>query len=360
MNQKYKIVFTGGHHTSALVVARACKEKGYDVVWFGHRHSMWGDVSDSAEYLDVTAAKIEFHNLVAGKGYRTYNPYKLLRVPLGFFHAWHLLKKMKPDCIVSSGGYLAVPTVIIGYILGIPSLTHEQTVTTGWAAKIVEVFAKKIAVSWPESLKYHNPKKTTLTGLPLRPEIIKIKSGKKNENKKPVLYITGGKQGSHRINQEIFKIIPKLEKTFKIIHQTGTSTVVKDFEQSKKFHSDSYESFGYSSEKAILALTSSDMIICRSGAHMCYEIGYLGKKAILIPLAYASHNEQKENALVLQEAGLATIIEENDLSEKTIFQAINEIIGKSVQPLNLPEDATKSMVHLIEQICKDHVSQSTY
>src|SRR3989304_6333470 len=78
-------------------------------------------------------------------------PAIMLRLPLGFVHALYLLLKLRPAGIVSFGGYLAVPTVICGWLLGIPSITHEQTIVAGYANKILSHFVKKIALTWPQS-----------------------------------------------------------------------------------------------------------------------------------------------------------------------------------------------------------------
>ena len=174
------LVFTGGHHTGALEVAKTLKNKGWKIVWFGHRHSMWNDTSDSAEYKEVIESGIEFHDLLAGKLYRTYNPFKLIRVPFGFLQACYLLLRLKLTSdvsgIASFGGYLAVPTVIMGWILGIPSITHEQTITQGWANKLISKFAKKTALTWPGE-------KGVVVGLPLRREILNIKTQRRKGTK---------------------------------------------------------------------------------------------------------------------------------------------------------------------------------
>ena len=149
------LVFTGGHHTSALEVAKQLKRRGWRIIWFGHRHSMWSDKSDSAEYHDVTTSDIKFYNLQAGKFYRTFHPLKLIRIPWGFIQSFYWLLRLKPVGIVSFGGYLAVPTVITGWILGIPAITHEQTVAAGWANRLIARFAQKIAVTWPVSARHY-------------------------------------------------------------------------------------------------------------------------------------------------------------------------------------------------------------
>jgi UDP-N-acetylglucosamine--N-acetylmuramyl-(pentapeptide) pyrophosphoryl-undecaprenol N-acetylglucosamine transferase len=56
--------------------------------------------------------------------------------------------KIKPDIILSFGGYLAVPVVFVGWLLGIPSVTHEQTAVVGYANKFVSLFAKRILLTW--------------------------------------------------------------------------------------------------------------------------------------------------------------------------------------------------------------------
>ena len=65
---------------------------------------------------------------------------------------------------MSFGGYLAVPVVVAGWFLGIPSITHEQTVVAGYANKVIAFFAKRILVSWPQS-QSNFPKKKTAKNL---------------------------------------------------------------------------------------------------------------------------------------------------------------------------------------------------
>ena len=77
-----KLVFTGGHHNSALSVAKLLLNRGLggagetedvEVVWLAHKYTMLGDRSLSAEYQEVTNAGIKFRELQAGKLYKTFN-----------------------------------------------------------------------------------------------------------------------------------------------------------------------------------------------------------------------------------------------------------------------------------------------
>lgn len=342
------LVFTGGHHNSSLPVAQALKNEGTNIVWLGHRHSQWGDTSDSAEYHDVTAAGITFFDLQAGKFYKTFHPAKLIRIPWGFIQAFYYLLKIRPQGIVSFGGYLAVPVVFAGWFLGIPSITHEQTVVAGWANRFLAYFVKKIAITWPESAAHFPKSKVVLTGLPLRPELVNLKSKPTTDNPQlKTLYITGGKQGSHVINSVVFDALPQLTKAFNVIHQTGTSSIYNDVGRSEEMKMQNYFAFGYDSKKAIEAFSKAEVVVSRAGAHTTYELLYLGLKCVLIPIPWVSHNEQLENAKLLEKQNLAVILSQDDLSVKNLLDAIAKCVSLTPQKITEVGDGLPKLIELI-------------
>ena len=309
----YKVVITGGHHSSALPVVEKLKSEHSDIelYWFGHRFSQKGNKSDTLEYREITALNIPFYDLKAGKFYKTYNPVRLLKIPFGFFQAVFLLLKVKPDLIVSFGGYLAVPIVLAGWILGIPSITHEQTVVVGLANRLISKFAKKVLISWKTSEEYFDNKKVVFTGLPLRKSIFNASSHSFGINQKlPSIYITGGKTGSHIINMLVLNILPELLKSYNVIHQCGEHSILNDYEKLLSKYAALGETKGrYFLRKFVFddeigeAFKTADVVISRSGAHTVMELIALEKPCILIPIPWASHNEQYENALLIKNVG---------------------------------------------------------
>ena len=338
-----KIVFIGGHHTPALAVLDSLRRKHqtpntkHQIHWVGHKYSMWGDKNVSAEYQEVTKRGIPFYDLKAGKLYKTFHPLKLIRLPFGFLQAAYYLLKIRPDLIVSFGGYLAPPVVIAGWLLGIPSVTHEQTVIGGWANKLVARFAKKIFVSWEESLKHFPEEKTIVTGNPLRRSIFEVKNPLSPlfSPLNPTLYITGGKQGSHVINEAVKGALPELLKKYNVIHQCGRSTVYDDYQELSsdggELSSDLRSRYilrDYITEEEIGAVfAAADVVISRAGANIVCELAALGKPAILIPIPWVSHNEQHKNAQILVDAGSAVILEEKDLSAESILLCSDELFA---------------------------------
>jgi len=330
-----RIVVTGGHYTPALAVIEALRPRGkFAFYWIGHRFSFTGEKIESPEYRAVTALGIPFLNLRAGKLYRVRSPKALLKVPFGFFHALYLLLKVRPKMIVSFGGYLAAPVVLAGFFLGIPSVTHEQTVVSGWANRFIARFARRVFISWKQSAVFFPRNKVVLTGNPLRKAIFKP-MGKRFRfpERLPTIYITGGKQGAHVINEAVRSALSEFLDKYNVIHQTGASMSHRDYQkilvlrnQLPKELARRYVVQEYFGEKEIGAVFKAcDFVVARAGANNVTELAALGKPAILIPIPWVSHNEQLRNAQMLERAGLAVILPQEKLTPDTLLEAVREM-----------------------------------
>lgn len=352
-----KVVITGGHHNSGLLLAKAFQEKGENVIWFGHKFSMLGDKNPSAEYLEVTKENIPFYEIKAGKLQKNYKFIQnLVRIPLGYWQSLINLLRVRPNVIVSFGGYIALPVAICGWMLRIPVFTHEQTVVSGFANKIIAKLAKKIFISFKSSEKYFPPEKVIFSGLPIRASIFNNKSPMFKKNNKRTIYITGGKQGSHIINEVFFDILPKLLEKFNIIHQCGFSSLYNDIEKCLRIKNESYVVKEYFFEDEIGSVfNNSDFVVGRSGAHTIYELLMLRKPAILIPITWSSNNEQLENAKMLVSSGLGEILLQNQLEEGGLYKKIIEFNENLAQYKLKNEDfvqKTDAVKIMMEEIYK--------
>lgn len=323
-----KIVFCGGHHNSALLIARELKHKGYLVFWFGHKYTMSGDKNPGAEYLEVTAEKIPFIEIKAGKWQPRFNfLINLLRIPYGFLQSFFWLIKIRPELIVSFGGYLALPVAVSGWFLRIPIVTHEQTTVSGIANDLIAKIAVKIFVSFPSSVNHFPKNKVILTGLPIRTKI--FKQGEKIfANSKKTIYFTGGKQGAHVINKEVFKILPRLLENFNIIHQCGSTSLFEDMKTALSLKKELKEDVNYLVKDYFFEgeigsiFKSADFVVSRAGAHTVYELLSLNKPALLIPIPWSSKNEQLHNAQMFKQAGLGEILEQKALDKGDLYQTV--------------------------------------
>lgn len=366
-----KVVITGGHHNPAmpLVHELLARDKSTQIFWIGHRHTLKNDKNDTLEYIEVTKLGIPFYQLDAGKVYKTFNLVSFLKVPYGFIQAFFYLTKIRPNVIVSFGGYLAAPVVLAGFILGIPSVTHEQTVVAGYANRFISLFVKKIFISWEKSKEYFDQSKIVLSGLPIRKSISQVISTVIYLNPNlPTIYVTGGKTGSHVINLFVLNNLKKLLDVCNVIHQCGDYSVTNDFTilsaEYNKFKDDTkgkyfIQKFFLENEIGEVFL-KSDLVISRSGANITAELLYLQKPCILIPIPWVSHNEQYENAKILVDAGLGEIIEEKLLQNNL---SLNTVLIK-IQNLNKHQEKTLINTNILtnspEKIMADEIQKLTH
>lgn len=346
-NKNSKLMFIGGHATPAFAVLDELIERGYsNYVWVGEKHNQRGTKSESAEYRTVkNKYKIRFINLKSGKLVRSWSLktflssfVELVLLARGFTHAFFIILRQRPKLIFSFGGFLAVPLVFWGKVFRSKVVTHEQTITVGLANKIISKFADRVFISFRETEKRLESKKVVFTGNPVRKEVFKVKSNftRDLDKTKPILFITCGNQGAHRINLVIFEVIEELLKDFSIIHQTGNSTITGDYQKALEIKSNLPENlkqkyvvkdYIYSDEIGE-AFAVADLLVSRAGANTVLEIMALGKLAVLIPIPWVSGNEQFLNARVVENTGLGMILEEKNLNQASLLSSLK--IGKRI------------------------------
>jgi len=159
----------------------------------------------------------------------------------------------------------------------------------------------------------------------MREEILKRERHEREREKRKIIYITGGNQGAHVINETVKKCLPELLKKYKIIHQCGTVEYFGDYEKLKDFSHPRYRlAKWFDSKEVAEILGQADLVVSRAGANIISELAFLGKPAILIPLP--SGSEQETNAKVLTEIGLAKILPQKKLTAKSLIQCITPLI----------------------------------
>ncbi len=334
-----KILITGGHITPALAVIQGLKNKfkdDIDIVFVGRKYAFENEKTISFEYKEIKKREIKFIPLETGRLTRIISLKtirSIIRIPLGLFNAYKILKSEKPSVTLSFGGYIALPVAFWSYIFKIPLYTHEQTIHPGLSNRIIGFFAKRIFIAFKSSQSYFNKGKVVLTGNPVRSVIFNtISKPFIIQKDKIVIYITGGSLGSHSINNKIREIIKELLKKYIVIHQAGDSVEYKDYEKLIKLRKTLSTNLqkNYILRKHFLEheigyiYSLSDIVIGRSGANTFFELISLRKPAIFIPLPWSANNEQEKHALIFKNAGCGEIFFQKEESYKLI-QLIDKV-----------------------------------
>ncbi len=331
----HRIIITGGHLTPALATIELLAEKGWQIWYVGRKHAQEEDSSISIEYqiMKEFSPKVNLLLITTGKLQRYLNLkffLSLIKIPIGFIQSLSWIIKIRPHVVLSFGGYVALPVAIAAYCLKIPVVTHEQTHAPGLANKIISKFAKKICLTWEDSQEFFNKRKTEVVGLPLRRSVFEVKKGFLLNLDKPLLYISGGSLGSHKINLLFEPIIGKLLTNFSIIHQCGQTIKYNDYARFmswqqtllKNLQRDYLPVSYIKGEEIGWVYKHVSLVIGRSGANTVYELATLGIPTIFIPLSFASANEQGENALLFQNNHAGKILNEKSLTSDKLFEEI--------------------------------------
>ncbi len=314
---------TGGHFYPAVSVATELINNGYQVIYFGTKKGI-------ESKKDFPASQKHLFDI---EGVRGRNPRKAVKSALKLLKTSlfirSLIKKEKPDFVLCFGGYSSLP---LGLAAAgkVPLFLHEQNSIPSYTNKLLSLFAKKIFITFEVSKKYFPEKKTVLTGLPLRQELLedlKIPQNRARDiinipDKKTVL-VFGGSQGSRVISENAIKLAQN-RKDLQFILIGG-----KNFKKPENLP-DNIKYFDFYDRMGIL-YSASDIIIARSGAASTYEILAAGKPAVFIPYPYAASDHQYYNVKWLEEKGLCHIIRENQLTLETLQEKINDLLSKNIQ-----------------------------
>ncbi len=359
LNKKdIKIVITGGHLTPARAIISALKRLGgFRVLFIGRKYALEGDLTLSLEYQIIQQLGIESYFLTTGRLQRQLTRHtlsSLAKIPIGFIRSFWCLNRFKPDIIVSFGGYIALPVSLAGWLLRIPVVTHEQTLSPGLATKVISLFARRICVGWPKIKGKFPKEKVVLTGNPIREEIFTNPTEQRikiSEEKLPLIYITGGSLGAHAINRLVAKVLPELLEKYRIIHQCGDSKTFNDYENLRAIEAglsprirDRYFLTTYVGSADIgWVFNHADLVVSRAGANIITELAALGIPAILIPLPWAGQGEQEKNARYLAEAGTAIVLTQEGLTGIDLLSKIDEMIG-NLNRYKINGEKTKKLV----------------
>jgi len=350
---------TGGHTSPGLAVAARLRASGVDVQWIGSRHGV--------EARRVPEAGLPFHTIPVGKLRRYWDwqnvPDLTVRVPAGLARAWRLLRRLRPDLLLATGGFVALPPALAARALRIPVVVHEQTSVPGLANRVAGRFARRIALTFPQTEPVFPPTRTVLTGNPLRPELL---GGSAAEGARhfgldpaagPIVYVTGGALGSHRINRDVGMALPRLLPLCQVIHQCGDNPKTGDLawlaERARALPEGlrhRYALTAYVGAELRHVYAAAALVIGRSGAGTVNECCQLGRPAIYVPLPGTSGDEQTANARLVEAAGGAVIFPQVSLTPESLAGAVSRLLtdraelaamGERARTLAVPDAADR-------------------
>jgi UDP-N-acetylglucosamine--N-acetylmuramyl-(pentapeptide) pyrophosphoryl-undecaprenol N-acetylglucosamine transferase len=339
---------TGGHTSAGLAVAAALGRRGgIDIHWIGSRAGV--------EARRAPEAGITFHAISTGKLRRYWDwqnvPDLGLRVPAGFAQSWRLLRRLAPRLVFATGGFVALPPALAARALRIPVVVHEQTAVPGLANRIAGRFARRVALTFPMSGGEFRADRVVLTGNPLRPELA---GGSPDAGRRlfgfvdgaPLVYVTGGSQGSHRINRTVGAVLPSLLEQAQVVHQCGDHPTTGDrawLEAEAARLPEAlrrrYALRPYVGAELRDIYAAAELVIGRSGAGTVNECCQLGRAALYIPLPGTSGDEQTANARLVEAVGGAALLPQVSLTSERLLEVVTRLLANRTALARMGEQA---------------------
>ena len=232
-----------------------------------------------------------------------------------------IIKKINPDIVVGTGGYVSGPVLKAAQKLGIKTAIHEQNAFPGVTTKMLASGADRVMLAMPEAQKYLKLNKNPdITGNPIRGELLCVdREGARKKlgiGDKPLILSFGGSLGAKHLNETVTELIKWHNGSGKFHHIHATGKVgydamlerLKDVELSDEIKIREYI------DDTDVCMAAADLVICRAGAITVSELQAQGKPAVLIPSPNVAENHQYYNAMTLVKKSAAKLIEEKDLT----------------------------------------------
>jgi UDP-N-acetylglucosamine--N-acetylmuramyl-(pentapeptide) pyrophosphoryl-undecaprenol N-acetylglucosamine transferase len=297
--------------------------------------TLWVGGEGGMEAALVERAGIPFKAIPAaglhGVGLRNL-PRNLGLMTRGVGASRRILKEFRPDTLLFTGGYVAVPMALAGRKT--PSLVYVPDIEPGLSLKTVARFADRIAVSAEDSRRFFPSRApVVVTGYPVRASLgqqdkAPAQAALGLDPTLPTLLISGGSRGARSINLAVLQHLENLLDLAQIVHVSGdldwpaVEAAHRTLDAARAAH---YHPYPYLHQEMPLALAAADLAIWRAGASSLGELPAVGLPAILVPYPYA-WRYQKVNADYLASRGAALVLEDGPLPDQ-LLPTVESLLG---------------------------------
>ncbi len=319
---------TGGHVFPALAVAREWLRRGErGVVFVGTERGMeWRLVPQAGMPLE-TIRVAGLKGIGGAKFFRN-----VAMLPAGLWDSEKILRRHQFGAALGVGGYASGPVMLLATMHRIPSVVFEPNVEPGFTNRVLAGLATRIAVASEETAARFGHK-AVVTGCPVRKEFFAIQP---KEHGAPFrLLITGGSRGALPINRAVVDSLDRLaarKNELFIVHQTGERdyNAVRVAYARRQFQAEVVPFIENMAER----FAQADLIVCRSGAITVAEVSASGRAAIFIPFGASTDAHQTRNAQVMQNAGAARLLPQEELTPERLTTEIFSLLD---QPRRIQE-----------------------
>ena len=337
MNVIFTCGGTGGHINPAIAVANIWKERHPDsnILFIGADGGMEEQLVPKAGFRLKTIPGGGLSRRLSFAGIKK-NVKVMYNLVSSVNRCKKIIKDFGADVVVGTGGYASFPALMAAGMLKIPSCVHESNALPGLTTRMVERWADRMLICFPQSARYYKDQsKVQVVGMPVRSEFIHNKKQACREelglDSRPVILSTFGSLGAKAMNEmtaELMRLEKEADYPFQHIHGVGSygwEWMPKLVEEKGVRNNDAIflKEYIYNMPTVMAA---ADIVISRAGASTCNEIAAAGVPCILIPSPNVTANHQEKNARALEEQGAAAVILEENCTAQAVMDKIRQLL----------------------------------
>jgi UDP-N-acetylglucosamine--N-acetylmuramyl-(pentapeptide) pyrophosphoryl-undecaprenol N-acetylglucosamine transferase len=355
---------SGGHIFPGLAIADELKRRGWNVHWMGTPGGMENRLVKQAGY-PMTNVNMSG---VRGKGVLAWLVLPL-RIFIAFWQSSVAIFRIRPDVVLSMGGYIAFPGGMMAVLWAKPLVVHEPGAVAGITNRVLAPVADRVIVGMegafdrPVAQRWANllpkPRRVDWLGTPVRDEITAVPAPDERyagRGGKLRLLVVGGSLGAQTMNELVLAAIASMSQGDRpeIVHQAGEKL---------------YDGLRAGYEKAAIAAEVlpfiddmaaryawCDLLICRSGAITVAEITAAGVAAILFPLPWFVADEQAANAAFLADRSAGIALKQLETTPPMLADVLRSLtrdklaaMARNARALGRP-DATRRCADLCQEL----------
>jgi UDP-N-acetylglucosamine--N-acetylmuramyl-(pentapeptide) pyrophosphoryl-undecaprenol N-acetylglucosamine transferase len=308
---------TGGHLLPAVMLAQAMRDAGQDTILLteGRR----------TEQVLLERYPCRAEALPVGRG----GVGLPVRFAAAVLRARRLLKREGVDLVVGSGGRTSVPVGIAARSLGVPVVLMEQNAVPGRANRFLLPLARRIYLGLPSRRR---PRRSLLTGTPLRPEMGRIDRADARRSlglslDQPVILVTGGSQGAKVLNEVVPDALCQIPRALQVLHLCGAGAdenVRLRYAAGAEEHGTTALVRSHAFDMATY-YAAADLVICRGGGGTVAELAAAGRASIIVPYPHHRDRQQFWNGKVLEDAGGAVVVEQHTVTATSLAALVESL-----------------------------------
>ncbi len=235
-----------------------------------------------------------------------------------------LLRRRKPDVVLSVGGYAGGPVALAARMLGVPLAILEPNSVFGFTNRVLAPLAKRVFFAFGNLDKKLKSGVALRSGVPLRDNF--QQSPYEPQAGRFHVAVFGGSQGAKALNELLPRAFAKLLEDVPfatILHQCGRGRLEETLARYREAQvpAERFQVVEFVSNMAA-ELSRADVVLQRSGAGALAELCLVGRASILVPFPFAVDDHQLRNAEALSSAGAALLIEQQHASEAKLARTL--------------------------------------